>query len=39
LMIAESDGPHIVLEAFDQIELPGQIGRRYRVPQIVFSNT
>lgn len=39
LLIAESDGPHIVLEAFDQIELLGQTERRYRVPQIVFSNT
>lgn len=39
LFIAESDGPHIVLEAFDLIELPGQQGCRYRVPQIVFSNT
>jgi len=39
LFIAESDGPHIVLEAFDQVELPSQPGRRYRVPQIVFSNT
>lgn len=39
LLIAESDGPHIVLDAFDQIEVPGHMGRRYRVPQIVFSNT
>jgi hypothetical protein len=39
LFIAESDGPHIVLEAFDQIQIPGQAERRYRVPQIVFSNT
>ena len=39
LFIAESDGPHIVLEAFDLIALPGQLGRYYRVPQIVFSNT
>jgi hypothetical protein len=39
LFIAESDGPHIVLDAFDFIEIPDQPYRRYRVPQIVFSNT
>ncbi|HWE94073.1 MAG TPA: DUF3375 domain-containing protein [Tepidisphaeraceae bacterium] len=38
LFIAESDGPHIVLDAFDLIEIPGQPERQYRVPQIVFSN-
>jgi len=39
LLIAESDGPHMVFDAFDTIEIPGQPGRSYRVPQIVFSNT
>jgi len=39
LFIAESDGPHMVFDAFDLIEIPGQRERRYRVPQIVFSNT
>jgi hypothetical protein len=39
LFIAESDGPHMVFDAFDSVEIPGQSERRYRVPQIVFSNT
>lgn len=39
LLIAESDGPHMVFDAFDTIEIPGPPGRSYRVPQIVFSNT
>jgi hypothetical protein len=39
LLIAESDGPHVVLDGFDSIAIPGQPGQRYRVPQIVFSNT
>jgi hypothetical protein len=39
LLIAESDGPHMVFEAFDSVEIPGQSERRYRVPQIIFSNT
>lgn len=39
LLIAESDGPHAVFDTFDAIEIPGQPGRRYRVPQIIFSNT
>ncbi len=38
LFIAESDGPHVVLDTFDLIEIPGQPERQYRVPQIVFSN-
>lgn len=39
LFIAESDGPHVVLDAFDVLELPGDEARRFRVPQVVFSNT
>lgn len=39
LLIAESDGPHVVLESFDLVEIPTEPGRRYRVPQIIFSNT
>ena len=39
LLIAESDGPHVVFELFDLIEIPGEAGRRYRVPQVIFSNT
>lgn len=39
LLIAESDGPHIVLDGFDLLEIPEQPDRRFRVPQIVFSNT
>lgn len=39
LFIAESDGPHAVLDSFDLIDLPGELRRRYRVPQVVFSNT
>lgn len=39
LLIAESDGPHVVLDGFDSITIPDQPGQRYRVPQIVFSNT
>ena len=38
LLIADSDGPHVVFESFDSIELPGE-ARRFRVPQVVFSNT
>lgn len=39
LLIAESDGPHVVLDGSDAIAIPGQPGQRFRVPQIVFSNT
>jgi flagellar biosynthesis chaperone FliJ len=39
LLIAESDGPHVVLDAFDVIDIPEQHERRFQVPQIVFSNT
>lgn len=39
LLIAESDGPHVVFDSFDLIEIPGELGRRYRVPQTIFSNT
>jgi hypothetical protein len=39
LLIAESDGPHVVLDGFDLIEIPSEPDRRFRVPQIVFSNT
>lgn len=39
LFIAESDGPHAVLDSFDLIVLPGELRRRYQVPQVVFSNT
>jgi hypothetical protein len=39
LLIAESDGPHVVLDEFDTIVIPDHPGQRYRVPQIVFSNT
>ena len=39
LFIAESDGPHKVFDAFDSIQITGATERRYRVPQIVFSNT
>ncbi|HOX57434.1 MAG TPA: DUF3375 domain-containing protein [Candidatus Paceibacterota bacterium] len=39
LLIAESDGPHIVLDGFDLLDIPGEPDRRFRVPQIVFSNT
>jgi hypothetical protein len=39
LLIAESDGPHVVFDAFDLIEIPNQPERRYRVPQTIFSNT
>jgi hypothetical protein len=39
LLIAESDGPHVVFDVFDLIEIPGGSGRRYRVPQTIFSNT
>jgi hypothetical protein len=39
LFIAESDGPHAVLDSFDLVDLPGDLRRRYQVPQVVFSNT
>lgn len=39
LLIAESDGPHVVLDGFDLLVVPDQPDRRFRVPQIVFSNT
>jgi hypothetical protein len=38
LLIADSDGPHVVFESFDFVELPGE-ARLFRVPQIIFSNT
>src|SRR5204863_8897895 len=38
LLIADSDGPHVVLESLDLIKLPGE-ARSFRVPQIIFSNT
>jgi hypothetical protein len=39
LLIAESDGPHVVFEEFDLIHLPDSTERALRVPRIVFSNT
>jgi hypothetical protein len=39
LLIADSDGPHVVLDGFDMLEIPDQPDRRFRVPQIIFSNT
>jgi len=38
LLIADSDGPHVVFESLDLIKLPGE-ARSFRVPQIIFSNT
>ncbi|KAF0179599.1 MAG: hypothetical protein FD161_1216 [Limisphaerales bacterium] len=39
LLIAETDGPHAVLDTYDWVELPGDLARRYRIPQAIFSNT
>jgi hypothetical protein len=39
LLIAESDGPHVVFNALDLIDIPGDASRHYRVPQVIFSNT
>jgi hypothetical protein len=39
MVIAETDGPHVVFEEFDLIELPDASDRVFRVPRIVFSNT
>jgi hypothetical protein len=38
VVIADSDGPHVVLDAWDFITWPGETHRRFRVPQTVFSN-
>jgi hypothetical protein len=38
LLIADSDGPHVVFESLELIKLPGE-ARSFRVPQIIFSNT
>jgi hypothetical protein len=39
LVIAETDGPHVVFDDFDVLDLSGATGRKFRVPQVVFSNT
>ncbi len=39
LVIAEGDGPHIIFDEFDLIELADTPDRRFRVPRVVFSNT
>jgi hypothetical protein len=39
LLIAESDGSHVVFDSLDLIDISGDAGRRYRVPQVIFSNT
>jgi hypothetical protein len=39
LVIAETDGPHVVFDDFDVLDLSGTTGRKFRVPQVVFSNT
>ena len=39
VLIAESDGPHRVFDSIDLLKIPGESSRRYRVPQVIFSNT
>lgn len=39
LLIAESDGPHVIFDEFDLIELPDVADRAFRVPRVIFSNT
>lgn len=39
LVIAESDGPHVIFDEFDFIELADTPHRRFRVPRVIFSNT
>jgi hypothetical protein len=39
LVIAESDGPHVIFDEFDFIELADSPRRRFRVPRVIFSNT
>jgi hypothetical protein len=38
LLIAETDGPHVVFDTFDLIAIPNELTRRFRVPQVIFSN-
>jgi len=39
VVIAESDGPHVIFDEFDLIDLHDLTDRRYRVPRVIFSNT
>ena len=39
LVIAESDGPHVIFAEFDFIELADTPHRRFKVPRVIFSNT
>jgi len=39
LVIAESDGPHVIFDEVDFIELPDAPERRFKVPKVLFSNT
>lgn len=39
MVIAETDGPHVIFDEFDLIELADSPDRVFRVPRIVFSNT
>lgn len=39
MVIAETDGPHVVFEEFDLLELPDAPDQVFRVPRIIFSNT
>lgn len=39
LVIAEGDGPHVIFDEFDFIELPDAPNRRFQVPRVIFSNT
>lgn len=39
LLIAETDGPHVVFDELETVFLPGPPPMAYRIPQVIFSNT
>jgi hypothetical protein len=39
LVIAGSDGPHVIFDEYDWINLPETPQRVFRVPKVVYSNT
>lgn len=39
IVIAASDGPHVIFEDFDYLTVPGAPDRTVRIPKVVFSNS